>query len=76
MIGVVKTSILGDDLKVRVKLLAEELDIISEGRRGMWGNEVNGIYRWKNRFWDGKLRVSFRHAMFEMSFKCMKQNVK
>lgn len=50
MTGVVKTSILGDDLKVRVKLLAEELDIISEGRRGMWGNEVNGICRWKNRF--------------------------
>ena len=48
--GVVKTSILGDNLKVRVKLLAEESDIISEGRRGMWGNEVNGIHRWKNRF--------------------------
>lgn len=45
-----KTSILGDKLKVRVKLLAEELDMISEGRRGMWGNEVNGIHRWKNRF--------------------------
>ena len=50
MTGVVKTSILGDDLKVGVKLLAEELNIISEGRRGMWGSEVNGIYRWKNRF--------------------------
>ena len=48
--GVVKTSILGDNLKVRVKLLAEELDIISEGRRGMRGNDVNGIHRWKNRF--------------------------
>lgn len=45
-----KTSILGDNLKVRAKLLAEELDMISEGRRGMWGNEVNGVHGWKNRF--------------------------
>ena len=52
MIGVVKTSILGDDLKVRVKLLAEELDIISEGQSASSLVEVdsNGIYRWKNRF--------------------------
>ena len=45
MIGVVKTSILGDDLKVRVKLLAEELDTaITSGSVSSVKMSYNNLY--------------------------------